>query len=80
MWSTRERGVARYLEQVEIKYLIIICQIYFLPAMDGVSFLKVRSSFWETSGENLSNNKEMKEGKNNMSFVKWSFTQSDIVN
>ena len=25
--------------------------VYLLLALDGVSFLKVRSSFWETSGE-----------------------------
>ena len=60
MWSTRERGVGQYLEQVEIKYSKYVCHKYLLPAMDGVSFLKVRSSFWETSGENMSNSKEMK--------------------
>ena len=46
------------------KYLSI-----FFSALDGVSFLKVRSSFWETSGENMSNNNDAKEGKSNTSFV-----------
>ena len=61
MRSTRKREVARYPEQVEIKYFKYILTVYLFPALDGVSFLKVRSSFWETSGENISNNKDMKE-------------------
>ena len=58
MPSIRGEDVGPYLVQVRHTKIFVFQNI--LAALDGVSFLKVRSSFWETSGKNIISNKEKK--------------------